>query len=228
MNRTMLLRLVLDGLAAVLLIASLAYYWLGNLPHEIIGTTVFLLVFLHGWFNRRWYLPLMRGRYDARRAVTAIVNLGFLAVMAVLLVSSILVSRSLFGFLGFDAGFGAREVHMFSAYWVVAFLGVHIGLNWQRVMGLCRNAAGLRGNHSGRAWGLRIIAAAIAVQGVLASSEMMLGTKLSLNYAMEMWDFNAQTPRFFLTYGCILGLYAAVAHYALIGLRYRGRAAVTR
>lgn len=227
MSRLFLLRLGLDGLAAMLMIAALAYYWLDNLAHEMIGTAVFGLIGLHAWFNRRWYGALARGRYDAGRVVLAAVALGFLAVMAVLLGTSLLVSRSLFAFLGIEAGYSAREGHLFAAYWAVAFLGVHLGLNWQTVMNVVRGRLGLRRRHAARTWTLRAGALAVAAFGGQASSDMTFGTKLAFSYALDMWDFNAETPRFFLNYGAILGLYATLAHYAMALLRQRRRHTAT-
>lgn len=231
MSRIVLARLALDSLAAVLMVAALAYWWLGNLAHEVIGTALFGLVALHAWFNRRWYLGLFRGRYDARRGAAAAVNLAFLVVMAVVLVTSILMSRDVFAFLGIEADFRMRDIHMFASYWAVALLGVHLGLNWLIVMNVTRGALGLRGRHPLRTWGLRAATACIALQGVQASTEMTFGTKLALSHALDMWDFTSQVPRFFVNYGAIIGLYAVIGHYArllLTGLRRRAPLPPTR
>jgi hypothetical protein len=61
---------------------------------------------------------------------------------------------------------------------------------------------------------LRVLALGIALYGVQASFEMLVGSKLLLLPVLDMWDFDASTPRFFLNYLSIIGLYAALMHYA--------------
>lgn len=221
MTRRFTLRLGLDLLAVLLMVAALAYWGFGNFAHELIGTALFALILLHGWFNRHWYGGLFRGRYDARRWTMVVVNLAFLAVMALMLVTSLMISRDVFAFLGLEAGFRLREIHLFAAYWSIAILGAHLGLNWQKVMNMARAILGLRGRSATRTWVLRILAMLIAVQGVFASGAMGFGAKLSLTMALDMWDFSSQTPRFFLNYGAILGLYAVIAHAAMVLLPRR-------
>ena len=55
MNRLFLSRLWLDGLTAGLLLLGFAYWWLGNVVHEVAGTAMFLLLIAHNVFNRRWW-----------------------------------------------------------------------------------------------------------------------------------------------------------------------------
>lgn len=221
MTRYFALRLGLDLLAVLLMIAALAYWGFGNLAHEVIGTALFALIALHGRFNRRWYAALFRGRYDTRRRAMVAVNAAFAATMAVLLATSVMISRDVFAFLGIEAGFRLREIHLFAAYWSTAILGLHLGLNWPKLTNMVRSILGLRGHSSLRIWVLRSLAALIAVQGVLASGEMGFGAKLSLTMALDMWDFTSRTPRFFLNYGAIIGLYAVIAHTAMALLRRR-------
>lgn len=94
-----LVRLVLDFLALGLLLLALAYDWLGNLAHEIIGMAMYLLLVVHNVFNRRWYGALASGKRDPRAMLTRAVNLALLATVVTLLVTSVLISQSVFGFL---------------------------------------------------------------------------------------------------------------------------------
>ena len=61
-----LLRLAFDFVAASLLLIGLAYYWLDNTIHELVGTGMFLLVIVHNVLNRRWYCRVARTRRQAR------------------------------------------------------------------------------------------------------------------------------------------------------------------
>ena len=44
---------------------------------------------------------------------------------------------------------------------------------------------------------------------------MAFGSKLMLIYTLDMWDFSESTPAFFFNYASIIGLIAAITHYAL-------------
>jgi hypothetical protein len=65
-----LFRLALDALAVGLLLAAIAYGWLDNAAHEIIGTVMFLLLIGHNLFNRRWYGTIANGRREPRGLFT--------------------------------------------------------------------------------------------------------------------------------------------------------------
>lgn len=53
MSPFFVIRLLLDFTAAGLLLAALAYWWLDNTSHELIGTGMFILLLSHNVFNRR-------------------------------------------------------------------------------------------------------------------------------------------------------------------------------
>lgn len=59
--------------------------------------------------------------------------------MAVLLGTSFAISRDLFGWFPLPDSFALSEIHMFAAYWVMVIVGLHVGLNWNRVTAVLRN-----------------------------------------------------------------------------------------
>jgi hypothetical protein len=208
------IRLFLDLLAALLLIAGLAYWWLDNLAHELIGTGMFLLVFSHNVFNRRWYGRIPKSLRQPRGRIVTALNLSFLAVMSVLLISSFAISRSLFSFLPFDGGRLVRDLHVLAAYWAILLVGVHIGLNWPVVMNAFRTRFRLHEARPLRTLLARTLVFVMAVTGASAVVEMGFGAKLINEVTLDMWDFNTRTPSFFVNYLAIIGLCAAVSYYA--------------
>lgn len=212
-------RILMDGLAVLLFVAALAYWGFGNLAHEVIGTAFFALVIAHNVFNRRWYGTVRRPRPDAAR----VFNTGMIAAMALsmltLLVTSILISKNVFAALALDAAFAVRAAHMFVAFWALVFLGLHLGTRWSLVVSVARQAFGITQPNRLWAWVLRALAAAIAMKGAFAAGEMGLGTRLRFQYALDMWDFNADTLGFFANYLSILGLLVALSHYCMRVLR---------
>ncbi|QIA20858.1 DUF4405 domain-containing protein [Mesorhizobium sp. AA22] len=147
---------------AIFLLLSLAYWWLENVPHEIVGTAMFALLARHNVVNRLWFKNLLRGRYDGRRAFVAAVHLLLIVNMVILLFSSIVISKSLFGALPIPDSIYLREVHWFSAYWVMMIVGIHLGLHWARVMALTRSIPGVSAKGTSRTLVLRVAAVLLA------------------------------------------------------------------
>lgn len=81
MNVPFSLRLILDLAAVSLLLVALAYGWLGNLAHEIIGTAMFGLLISHNIFNRRWYGTIPRQTRAPRILITRVINLSLLVTI---------------------------------------------------------------------------------------------------------------------------------------------------
>jgi hypothetical protein len=209
------IRLLLDFLAVVLIIACLAYWWLDNLSHELFGTALFALVLVHNVYNRRWYVGVMKRKVDAARIVNLVTIICLAIVMTLMLVTSLLVSRDLFPFTALSGAFAVREIHMFAGYWVVLIIAIHLGTRWEVVMNTVRTTFGMEQPNALRAWVARFFALLIAAWGVKSFSDMAFGSKLMLTYALDMWDFNESTLGFFINYISIIGLFSAVTHYTL-------------
>ncbi len=212
---------MLDGVAAGLLFVALAYYWLSNTAHEWTGTGLFALLIAHNVFNRRWYSPLPQTRREPRSVIDITLTLSLLAAMLALLVTSIMISRTVFSFLHIGAGFTARQIHMLAAYWILVFVGLHLGLRWGVVMNAMRNTFKGTGHSALRTIALRLAAAGIAVYGVQSSFAMEVGAKLTLQMSLDGWDFDESAAAFFLNWFSIVGLYAVLSHQASAWLKTR-------
>lgn len=214
-------RLLPDGLALGLLLACMAYWWLGNAAHEVMGTAFLVLVGRHMILNRRWFGAIRRGRYDAVRRVRLGLNLMLAVTMLVMLGTSLMISETLRGLLNLPGVFALREIHWFAAYWLVVIVGLHIGLHWHIVAGLARARLPILQN---RILGLALwtLAGLVALTGINSSVVMGLGTRLGFGYSLTMWDFNASTLPYFAHWLAITTLYAVLAH-AVVRLLARHR-----
>ena len=221
------LRLVFDSVAATLLLLGLAYYWLGNVAHEVIGTAMFTLVILHNVFNRRRYGGLIRAHRESRGIVDIGVTLMLISTMLVLLVTSVFISNAVFSGLGLNGGFTAKQIHTLAAYLALVTVSIHLGLRWPTIMGAVRNLFGIARAGRARTLALRVIAAAIAVQGIRSSFELAIGTKLSMQVTLEWWDFEVSVAGFFVHCVAVAGLYMATTYYLVQWLgRPRRKASV--
>ncbi|MCP2138534.1 hypothetical protein J2S28_005658 [Rhizobium sp. SLBN-94] len=224
MNSPLVQRLLLPGAMAIFLLLSLAYWWLENVPHEIFGTAMFALLAWHIAVNRLWFKNLFRGRYDGRRTVTVALHLLLIVNMLILLATSIVISKSLFSALPIPDSITLREVHWFSAYWVMIIVGTHLGLHWTRVMGLSRSVLGLSPDSTLRTLALRAAAILLAGFGIWSFSMLGVWTMLTFTYSLDVWNFKTSVTPFFGHWAGVVALPAIATHYGMSWLRNRKRA----
>lgn len=215
MTTSALNRLLLPAGMMAFLVLSLAYWWLENLPHEIFGTAMFALLGWHLVVNRYWFSHLLRGRYDARRVVVVTLHAALILNMLVLLATSIVISKSLFAALPIPDSIYLREVHWFSAYWVMMIIGIHIGLHWTRVIALCRSALGLSSASMARTIVLRLTTLAFAVFGLWSFTVLDVWGKLTFTYSIDVWNFRQSVAPFFGHWLGVVALPAISTHYAM-------------
>ncbi|WP_018901624.1 DUF4405 domain-containing protein [Rhizobium sp. 2MFCol3.1] len=219
------MRLTLDLLAAVLLIAGLAYWGTGNLAHELMGAGMFLLLITHNIFNRAWYGTIATSIRLRRGLGGKALNLSLLLLMIILLVTSVMISQSLSTFVPQAGGTIARDVHILVAYWALVIVGLHVGLQWTTVLNAVRRLLGITRDSAVRTFVLRILALAVFCYGVESSFVMAMGTRLSARISLDFyWDFEADTLGFLARNMAIVGTYACIGHYAKKFLRQRRRA----
>lgn len=215
MNRLFSLRLFLDLVACVLLLVSLAYDWLGNTVHEIMGTAMFLLLVSHNIFNRRWYGTVTKKTRAPRTMMTKAINLTLLGTMLTLLVTSVLISQAVFAFLPLNSSFTARQVHTLVGYLALIIAAIHLGLHWTMIMGFVRSRLGIRVESRWASIALRGLAIVIAAFGAHSLFALNVGSKLLMQTSMEFWNFETSTPAFFFHLVGVIGFCAFLAHYSM-------------
>jgi Na+/proline symporter len=216
-----LMRLAFDLVAAGLLLLGLAYWWLGNAVHELAGTGMFLLVMVHNVFNRRWYGRISKEKRHGRGLFNVGLTLLLLIAMLALLVTSVLISNTLSGFMSAYGGFTVRQIHTLAAYWVLVIVSVHLGLRWPMIIGVARNLFGISKASATRTLTLRATAIVIAIHGVWSSFELGLGTKLAMQTTLDWWNFEEAVLGFFIHCIAITGLYITLTYYGMKWIQHR-------
>lgn len=224
MKPLFLVRLILDFIAASLLLATYAYNGLGNIAHEVIGSAMFALLITHNIFNRRWYARIVKRR-EARGTISKVITLSLLFTMLSLLVTSVIISQTVFSFLPVATSFTARQAHTLVAYGALLFVALHLGLQWSMIMGLVRGRLGLEANNRLRSWILRVLALGIAAYGVHSLLALNVGSKLLMQVAMGFTDFQVSSPVLLAQHSAVVGLGVCLSHYALKLLSVRRRTA---
>ena len=220
MSPLFLIRLVLDFTAAGLLLVALAYWWLDNASHELIGTGMFILLVSHNVFNRRWWGRFPKAAHGRQSLVTIVSNISIALAISALLVTSVMISRSVFAFLPVSGGSTAREIHILAAYWAFILAAVHLGLHWSMIMAVTGRLLRVGPPDAIRTAALRGVAGAIAVCGIRSMVIMGIGDRLIGRPSIDFWDFQESTIGFFLHHIVILGAGACAAHYMAVWLRW--------
>lgn len=208
-------RLAVDLAILVLLCLTFSYWWLGNAVHEAAGTLFLILIMRHVVNNLMWWRGLGQAAWTPQRVMNLILGLALGLCTLLLTMTSLAVSRTLADILPIPRIFLLQEVHWFAAYWTIALAAMHLGVTWNRVMGLARSASGLRlrgGVLTVLSW---VGVAALVWQGLRSGVVVGLWPRLIFRYSMAMWDFNASVLPFFLHWAAVIGCLAALAHLVL-------------
>lgn len=211
-------RLLLPSVMAALLILALAYWWLDNGPHELFGTAMFGLLGWHLTMNRRWFRKLRNGRYNARRWLILVAHVWLGITMTVLIVTSVLISRSVLSFAQFSNDVTIIELHWFSAYWVAIIVAVHAGAHWTRVMTVATNLLRLPPSRI-RSGVLRLAALLLLGFGAWSFAILGVSSKLMFGYSLEFWDFTTAVSPFFAHWTAVMAGVVVLSHYAMVCLR---------
>lgn len=215
MNRKMLIKLAIDLFMTVLMMASMAYRLTGNAIHELLGVALLALFIVHNILNRRWYRTVLKRKHNVRRVLNTAINMLLLVMMLMLMVNSVLISRSVFAFIPVDGGLIARQIHTMVTYWGFILISIHLGMHWRMIIGLIRKTLRIPYLNHRCTFAVRAIAVLIAVYGVYAFFARDVGSKLILYYTYSYWNFDESAVFFFTDYVSIMGLCIFVTYYVL-------------
>lgn len=124
------LRLIVDAGMLLLLLCLMSYQVTGEALHEWIGVCMTLTVIVHQILNRRWYAAIFKGKYNAYRGLTTLVNVLLLAAMLATAFCGMAMSEYAIPFLYWTRGvFLVRPTHLAMSHWAFLLMGLHLGLH---------------------------------------------------------------------------------------------------
>lgn len=157
-NRKKLTKRIVDACLTVLLLCLMAYQVTGEALHEWFGIGMTAVLILHHILNAKWYSSLFKGKYNAYRTVTVVVNTLLLASIALTAVCGMAMSSHAVPFLyGLLPVSFARRFHLAMSFWSFILMGLHLGMHIPAM------AAGLKWNVKLKAALGAVCAAASAV-----------------------------------------------------------------
>ena len=170
-------RLLLDGGIFLGTLACMAYAWTGKLLHEWIGLAVVVLFVIHLLINRRWYGKAFTGKGVPMNGVRKTFNCLLLFMTLGMIVSSLLLSEYVFGFLGLGGDKVGLTPHLICSYWGFLIMAMHIGLHWPMLLAQFKKTA-LGKTLCGQAWLGRVGAIITVVLGAVSLWHQQYGAHL--------------------------------------------------
>lgn len=235
-------KIIIDILLLGFLLPSMLYPVFDWTVHEILGTCLLAVFIAHTLINTGWYKRLFRGTYSFRRTLVTVINIATLIAFLCLGYSGIVLSGYVFAFLDIQTGKGfAHSLHLAASYWCFIFMGLHLGMHWEMLLGMMKraitgskaaaNTAAVPGrefaadNAAAVSSGLagRIGVGLISLYGAYAFiSEKILDNLLLINH-FAFFNYEQSGWEMLAKYGAMFVLFAAIGHYGLKPQAQKGR-----
>ena len=213
MKKKFVFKIAVDMVMTVLLLFLMARQLTGDSAHEWLGAGMLILWIAHHILNRSWCSHLFKGKYTPIRILQTVTNFAVLLSMLGLMVSGIILSREVFGFLPVSGGIAlARPLHVLSAFWGFVLMALHLGLHWNMILGMVRKATGPVTSKPRRIL-LRVAAALVAGYGLYAFLKNQFLSYMFLTSSFVFFDFERPVLLFFTEYIAIMGLFIFLGHY---------------
>ena len=135
MKTKQIVRLTTDAALLLLLLVVMAYSFTGNTVHEWMGIALVVLALVHLFLNKRWFVSLVKGKYNWRRMATTVINVLLILSFVVLVLSSMPISSEVFPFVHlYEEEMWPATWHIVSGYWFFILSALHLGTQWARLM----------------------------------------------------------------------------------------------
>ncbi len=125
-----MIKRIADVCMTALLLCLMAYQVTGEALHEWIGIGMTVLVIIHQILNRKWYGAIFKGRYNAYRIITTVINVMLLFTFVLTAFCGMSMSSHAVPFLyGMTKVSFARRMHLSMSYWAFVLMGIHLGFH---------------------------------------------------------------------------------------------------
>ena len=174
--------------------------------HEITGSVMLVIFITHHILNRKATVAMFKGRQTPARIVNTALNIILFAVMILLPVSGIVMSKHLYTFLPtFGISGTARIIHLLLSYWGFALFSLHLGLHADIWLNrLKKNAAYIL---------LAVVLTLIAAFGVYAFIVNRLYEYMFLQTQFVFFDFDKPLILTFGEYLSMIVLFAWIGYW---------------
>lgn len=209
-----IIKIIVDVCMLMLFPVLMAFHLTGNSTHEWLGTCLVVLVIWHNALNWKWYRSILKGKYTLARSFHTTINLLLAAALIGIIISGVLLSTEVFGFLHLSAAGAGRRLHMLSTSWAFVLMAVHMGFHFA--------LAGRRCGDNLKTAVLVIGGAVFSAFGLYASISHQLWQKMFLAIQYANFDFAQPAAFFYFDQGAIIIFFACVGYCSHLMLK-KGR-----
>lgn len=212
-------KIVIDVTMTVLLLLIMGYHLFGEVAHEWLGISIFLLFLVHNGLNWRWYKNLIKGKYGFTRIYKLIVNIALWGFMICNIASAMIISAEVFEPLNIQGDLmTGRQLHLFATMWTFVFMSLHLGLHFSLFIGLAKriklpNTVGVIVK-----WILRAILLGFTVYGIVVFVQRSMWEELFLTTHFKFLQYGESVIKFLFDYICVICLFGAFGYYSNKGL----------
>ncbi len=201
-----------DVMMTAALLFLMGYPFWGEKAHKWVGAGIFVLFAAHHALNWRWYKSLFRGKYSPMRIFQIGVDILTFLSMAVLMYSSIVLSRYVFAFLPIESGLVlARRLHILGSYWGFLTMSLHLGLHWNMVLGMIKRKKTVVSRYVHVV--CFILGLAVALYGAWVFAKRDFGTYLFLKSEFVFLDYEESKILYYFDYLSLMGTCIFITHY---------------
>ncbi len=173
------IKMLLDLAMTIIMIVLMGYEVSGSFWHEVLGTAVLLMIIIHNLLNIRWFVSIIKSKNkNYKDVLKVIINLLLTVNSIFLLISSLIISKHLFIFLGIIELGSWVYIHRLTAFLEIIMIAVHLGFHWKMILGVFRKIFGIKGKNPVRTFILRALALILAILGVKASFDRDIATSI--------------------------------------------------
>ncbi len=218
-------RFTLDMMMLVLFLIVMGFRLLAQVWHEVFGVVLLVAAVLHLFWNRRWFLGLVRGRWGRLRGVQTLLGVLLIVSAALALGTGVLISNHVFKDVVIDLplhrSIFVHQLHIASACAMLIFLGMHLGMHWAGLWQRIRKVpflGALDVHPTIRFWLLVLIGWA----GCAYSRLDHIGDRLAMVHIFSAPAARLPVAAGYVLLLCALGLYAIAFYYLQKWLARKG------
>ena len=198
----------------VMLPLLMAYSLIGEKNHELLGSLMLVLFFLHHVLNRKWYAALPKGKYGTRRIFRTVLDILLLLIMFALPISGILMSKHLYTFIRIrGVASTTRELHLILSYWGLVLMCIHAGTHLVPVVRKILRKSRTAGIAVHAVW------CAVSGYGAYVFVQRSMHEYMFRKTMFAFINTSESKVRFFMEYAAVMLLFMFVGYILFMDLR---------
>lgn len=210
--------IVLTGLFLLLM----GFFLWGEAIHEWAGVIFFLLILPHVGLNPYWFRKLFNEPFSIYRGLQVFLNISLSVAMLIATVSGLMLSQHAMPNLPIhsDSGF-VRELHIWSVYWMVLIVGMHLGIHWNMLKAFLCRLFSLNAKSFFNARVLPAMWIALSAVGLYQFITRDIASLIFFQTAYAFFDFKEPMWLFYFSFFTMLIFFAYATHFLIWLMLFR-------